>query len=130
MPENLFCFSRTPSPRQHRYAILFFTTQNAYAPLFPKSSPCCSAKLHAAVDVALRVPLGNILALIVILLAARQSDLHLRQPVLVYVHLEWHDRQALERCLPDELADLLLVQQQLAVAQRVGVKAIRPARTD
>ena len=79
---------------------------------------------HTAVNVPLRVPPSDVLALVVILLAARQSDLHLCQPVLVYVHLERHDRQAFERRLPDELADLLLMQQQLAVTKRVSIKAI------
>ena len=40
-----------------------------------------SAMLHAAVDVALHIPLGNILALIVMLLAARRSVLDLRRLV-------------------------------------------------
>ena len=38
-----------------------------------------SLLLHAAVDVALHIPLGNILALIVMLLAARRSVLDLRR---------------------------------------------------
>ena len=37
--------------------------------------------LHAAADVALHIPLGNILALIVMLLAARRSVLDLRRLV-------------------------------------------------
>ncbi len=40
-----------------------------------------SLLLHAAADVALHVPLGNILALIVMLLAARRSVLDLRRLV-------------------------------------------------
>ena len=58
-----------------------FTDNSILQPKRLQATAKISAMLHAAVDVALHIPLGNILALIVMLLAARRSVLDLRRLV-------------------------------------------------
>src|SRR4051794_5257827 len=80
---------------------------------------------HGAVDLPGGVAGGERLPLVVGALAAGESDLYLRLAVLE-VERQRHERQAALLRLPDELRDLLAVQQQLARAARlvVGPRAL------
>ena len=65
----------------------------------------------------------QILALIIVMLAAGQRELQLRAAMLE-VDLERHEGEALLACLAEQLDDLRLVHQELARAQRIVIEDI------
>src|SRR6185437_2880141 len=71
--------------------------------------------LELAFDAALRLPVGDVAALVAAFLAARDRELDLRAPVLE-VEPGRYERQPLLGRLGGELVDLTPVEQKLAVA--------------
>src|SRR3984893_5028503 len=114
-------------PAQARARCLFFESSSRSIlllehDLFRKPAPTFRdhaigpLSLLAQQAPALSVP-GSLLfsfALVVQLLAARQSELDFRPPLVVEVKLERHDGHAVALDRADQLVDLPLVQQQLA----------------
>lgn len=79
---------------------------------------------HAALHITLGVLLGDGLTLVIVFLTATEANLQLGPAVLVDIELKGHQGHALEGQLARKLTDLLLVQKQLAVAQRIHVKSV------
>src|SRR5688572_3643105 len=79
--------------------------------------------LRLAVQLAAHVALGDGASLVVRLLAARHADLELRDTAR-QVHLQRHDGQPLGRLQPEELGDLIAMEQQLSGARWRMVVAI------
>src|SRR5205814_2520777 len=79
------------------------------------------AKAHRAVGLAAVLPLAQGLALVVGLLAARDTDLDL-DPAVLEVHGQRNDGHALLAGLGPDLLDLIAVQQELALAPRLVVR--------
>src|SRR5471032_3412444 len=81
---------------------------------------------HEARTLALPVAVLECLALVVRLLALRERDLDLGAALAVEIDLQRHDRAALALDRADQLADLGLVQQQLA--RPLGLVVVAVAR--
>ena len=79
-----------------------------------------AAARERALNVALRVPPGHVVALIVELLAPAQRDLRLYAAAL-QIDLQRNDRKALLHDALLQLADLRLVHEQPLGPQRIGV---------
>src|SRR5207342_1747407 len=92
-------------------------------------SDLVGAAFEGALGLALGVSLREDLTLVVVPLALRQADLHLR-PAVLEVDAEWDDGQALLLGLVPDLGDLLLVQEQLPAPYRIQLAAAERVRGD
>ncbi len=77
--------------------------------------------LEGLFDVALGVAVGDSLALVIELLAARNTDIHFG-PTVAQPHAQWHEGHPLSLGLATEVFDLTAVNQQFTGAGRIVVR--------
>ena len=79
---------------------------------------------HAALNISLGVFFGDGFSLVIVFLTAAEADLKLGSSVLVDIELKGNKSHALLGELSCELADLLLMEKKLSVAERIHVKTV------
>ena len=83
--------------------------------------------MDGAADIPLRIPLGTGIPLVVLGFTLAQTKLELHPPIL-QIDLQGDERVALPGDQTVQLADLLLVQQQLLLPQRQRQVRLLPVR--